>query len=107
RGNEVEAAYFDEAGKPVQSIDGYAADRNSKALFASSGAPLLEPPGGAAWLWLVLDRRRRMEQGSASGVPWGDSLGKGDWKGGGAPRIELHGGTRHAYRGEHGLVGAL
>ena len=55
------------------------ADRNSKALFASSGAPLLEPPQrragapperpgarrrtalhGAAWLWLVLDRRRRM-----------------------------------------------
>jgi hypothetical protein len=39
-------------------------------------------PGGAR-LWLGLDRRRRMGEGSASGAPWGDSLGTGDWAGGG------------------------
>lgn len=27
--------------------------------------------------WRVLDRRRRMGEGSASGVPWGDGLGTG------------------------------
>src|SRR3977135_2132003 len=76
----------------------FEADRNSKALFASSGTHPLEPPSdlgaghpdraprrqavhGAAWLGLVLDRRRRLGEGSASGVPWGDGLGKGDWEG--------------------------
>jgi len=29
-------------------------------------------------LWLVLDRRLRMGEDSASGVPWGDGLGTGD-----------------------------
>ena len=74
------------------------ADRNSKALFASSGTHPLESPSalvaghpagaprrqavhGAAWLGLVLDRRRRRGEGSASGMPWGDGLGKGDWEG--------------------------
>ena len=33
---------------------------------------------GAAWLWWVRGRRLRMRQGRASGVPWGDGLGKGD-----------------------------
>jgi hypothetical protein len=32
---------------------------------------------GFGRLWLVLDMRRRMEEGSASGVPWGGGLGKG------------------------------
>jgi len=32
----------------------------------------------AARLWLVLDRRRRMGEGRASGVPWGEGLGQGD-----------------------------
>ena len=78
--------------------------RNSQALFASSGAHPLEPPSalvaghpagaprrqavhGAAWLGLVLDRRRRLGEGSASGVPWGDGLGKGDWEGLGGGKI--------------------
>ena len=34
---------------------------------------------GAARLWLVLDRRRRMGEGSAAGVPWGDGLGTVGW----------------------------
>ena len=41
-------------------------------------------------LWLVLDRRLRMGEGSASGRPWGDGLGTGDvgrLEGGGAHRI--------------------
>jgi hypothetical protein len=33
---------------------------------------------GAARRALVLDRRRRMGEGSASGVRWGDGLGTGD-----------------------------
>ena len=33
---------------------------------------------GAARLWLVLDMRRRMGEGRASGGPWGEGLGKGD-----------------------------
>jgi len=32
----------------------------------------------AARLWLVLGRRLRMGEGRASGVPWGEGLGKGD-----------------------------
>ena len=37
-------------------------------------------PGGMRRraLWLVLDRRLRMGEDSASGVPWGDGLGTGD-----------------------------
>jgi len=33
---------------------------------------------GAARRGLVLDRRRRMGEGSAAGVPWGDGRGTGD-----------------------------
>ena len=46
--------------------------------------PPAAPPCGAARLWLVLDRRRRMGEGSAAGGPWGDGLRKGDREGGGA-----------------------
>jgi hypothetical protein len=34
---------------------------------------------GAARLSLMLDRRRRMGEGSAAGVLWKDGLGKGGW----------------------------
>jgi hypothetical protein len=33
---------------------------------------------GAARRWLVLDRRLKMGEGRAAGVPWGEGLGKGD-----------------------------
>jgi len=35
------------------------------------------PEPGVARLWLVLDMCLRVEEGSASGVPWGYGLGKG------------------------------
>jgi hypothetical protein len=42
---------------------------------------LLAPPAGGPAVptarALVLDRRRRMGEGSAAGVPWGDGPGKG------------------------------
>jgi hypothetical protein len=34
----------------------------------------------AARLWLVLDRRLRRGEGSASGGPWGDGRGAGSWE---------------------------
>jgi len=40
--------------------------------------PRSQAEHGATWLWLVLDMRLRIGEGSASGVPWGDGLGKGD-----------------------------
>src|SRR5713101_1301106 len=59
-------------------------------------APLGAPPPPGLWrarpsglqhggarcgaTWAVLDRRRRMGEGSAAGVPWGDGLGKGGWE---------------------------
>src|SRR5262249_8463488 len=43
-----------------------------------AGAAPSQAERGAAPLSLVLDRRRRMGEGSASGGPWGDSLGTGD-----------------------------
>src|SRR5207245_2646757 len=47
---------------------------------AAAARPSGSQLGGArrCTLWLVLDRRRRMGQESASGVPWGDGLGTGD-----------------------------
>ena len=59
------------------------ADRNNKRPFgaAPAGAPPSAPRAahskaerGAARRWLRLDRRRRMGEGSAAEVPWGDDL---------------------------------
>jgi hypothetical protein len=44
----------------------------------SAGAACSPAGRGVAPLLLVLDRRGRMGEGSAAGVPWGDSLGTGD-----------------------------
>ena len=61
--------------------------------------PRSQAERGAARLRLVLDRRRRMGEGSAAGGPWGDGLGKGDVEGRGdglqtgfqtRPRCERH-----------------
>ena len=46
---------------------------------------------GAARLWPVLDRHRRMGEGNATGVPWGAGLGKGG--------LASWGGARHAGAG--------
>ena len=43
-----------------------------------AGAAPSQAARGAAPLLLGLDRRRRMGEGSATGVPWGDSRGTGD-----------------------------
>ena len=86
--------------------------RNSKALFASSGAHPLEPssalvagypvprilPRGAAWLWLVLDRRRRRGEGRAAWVPWGEGPGRTVVEGWGG--IDANGRQRGEQRGE-------
>ena len=54
---------------------GWATSRPTlQGLFASSGALRRQAVHGAAWLWLVPDRRRRMGEGSAAGGPWGDGL---------------------------------
>ena len=53
---------------------------------------------GAARLWLVLDRRRRMGEGSAAGVPWGDGLGQGGWERRGGERqtgLQTRRGVKH------------
>ena len=42
-----------------------------------AGAACSTAERGAARFWLVLDRRLRMGEGSASGRPWGDGPGKG------------------------------
>jgi len=63
-----------------------AADRkNTRPCGAApAGAPPSAPRAahskaerGAARRWLRLDRRRRMGEGSAAGVPWGAGLGTG------------------------------
>lgn len=38
----------------------------------AAAAPRSQAEHGLARLWLVLDRRCRMGEGSAAGVPWGD-----------------------------------
>src|SRR6266851_6747232 len=50
----------------------------SPAALAAPPARRRSPPERpAARLWLVLDMRLRMGEGSASGVPWGGGLGTG------------------------------
>ncbi len=56
---------------------GGCADRKFKRHFRAA-TPAARPP--AHRLWPVLDRRLRMGEGSASGVPWGECLGKGGWE---------------------------
>jgi hypothetical protein len=85
----------------AEQIDKDLADRKFKRPFgaAPAGVPPAPPAGsvprpqraaaarrsgsqlgGARHraLWLVLDRRLRMGEDSASGVPWGNGLGTGD-----------------------------
>lgn len=57
------------------------ADRKFKRPFGATPIPRRSgPQHGGARLSLVLDRRLRMGEGSASGVPWGAGLGKGGWE---------------------------
>jgi hypothetical protein len=53
-----------------------AASAGASSVPRRSGAQ----PGGARRraLWLGLDRRLKMGEDSASGMPWGDGLGTGD-----------------------------
>jgi hypothetical protein len=60
-----------------------------------AGAACSTAERGAVRLELVLDRRRRMGEDSASGVPWGEGLGKGDC---GRLRGERQEAERSAYR---------
>ena len=48
-------------------------------IFRTLGArdPKISPKLPESGLWLALDRRLRLGEGSASGVPWEDGLGKG------------------------------
>ena len=62
---------------------GTGAPRRRKNFVGNAHALLRRPLGsapqhGAARLWLVLDMRLRMGKGSASGVPWGEGLGRLD-----------------------------
>ena len=80
----------------AEQIDKDLADRKFKRPFGA--APAGAPPSTPRWpraaaarrsasqrggarrraRWLVLDRRLRMGEDSASGVPWGNGLGTGD-----------------------------